>query len=129
MTLTKRMALKERGIMHSLAGSFQYPFMKKALHNDYRVYFCIFKIPAPRRDSTSVQMASRYILGGNGSDEEREDYRHLDPTLLKRMRRSLMLQCHISGRNRLLLFFHCFLRALLFSQWDCRADWLRCSEH
>lgn len=28
-------------------------------------------------------MASRYILGGNGSDEEREDYRHLDATLWK----------------------------------------------
>lgn len=32
-------------------------------------------------------MAFRYSLGGNDSDEEREDYRHLDPTLLNRAKK------------------------------------------
>lgn len=131
MILTKRMAFKESGIMHT------HPLRIIAvLHYEKLIiiiteFICAFsKFQLQEQIQLSFQTVSRYIIGGNDSDEEREDYRHLDPTPLKRMKKSLMLQCYISReRNRLLLSFHCLFRAVLFSQWDCRADWLRCSEH
>lgn len=64
-------------------------------------FICAFsKFQLQEEIQTRFQMASTYILGGNDSDEEREDCRHLDPTLLKRMKKSLMLQCNISGERK-----------------------------
>lgn len=77
-------------------------------------FICAFsKFQLQEEIQPSFQMASRYILGGNYSDEER-DYRHLDPTLLKRMKKNLMLQCHISGERK-----GCFCPSIASSKLCC----------